>query len=140
MGSAGETEKRTKAKEWIGWTTVWISACIDGKCPSYAIGSFLSNECPEGSQRIEQQEACEVAASELGYTFIEKQDFDWAPKGCRLFGSIVHLNIHDSGRGEEDRTLICTVGLAAADSVIKLPVKRPFFAGSKTGGLKKCMF
>lgn len=100
----------------------WVKKCTWQKCHGcdecpteiyYWFGLYPSNSCPAGSARIIEADRCEVAAKELGATFLGNFSSDSLPKGCitwrhnacSSYRPPVHeerfsLNTHSTGSGE----------------------------------------
>ena len=72
-----------------------------------------------GKKSLEDEDECQVAASQLGFSYDFDGSWSYVPKGCFLFlDNYVYWNNHEIGRSDNDTLSICRKGgnIASIDS------------------------
>ena len=65
-----------------------------------------------GKKSVEDEAECQVAASQLGFSYDQDGSWNFVPKGCLLFlkDNHVYYNNHETGRIDNDTLSICRKG------------------------------
>ena len=65
-----------------------------------------------GKKSVEDEAECQIAASQLGFSYDQDGSWNFVPKGCFLFqkDNLVYYNNHETGRSQNDSLSICRKG------------------------------
>ncbi|CAE7400782.1 unnamed protein product [Symbiodinium sp. CCMP2592] len=108
--AAASTEHKDSA------TSAAASATSAATPAKFVMGEADTNDCPPGSKPLEESEECEIAASNLGKTYIgEGNPAEMDPKGCqfRIPDQDMYWNTHDTGAPHPARQPICREAVTA---------------------------
>ena len=76
---------------------------------SYVHGEVDSNNCPEGSSRIDKEAACQAAAKAQNLAYGGSVEEATSPKGCWIWtgDNNMYLNTHSTGVPFAEGKLVC---------------------------------
>eukprot|EP00439_Symbiodinium_sp_Y106_P085522 s845_g28.t2 len=107
--TAASTEHKDSA-------TSAVDSATSATPAKFVMGEADTNDCPPGSKPLEESEECEIAASNLGKTYIgEGNPAEMDPKGCqfRIPDQDMYWNTHDTGAPHPARQPICREAVTA---------------------------